>query len=502
MYRILTASSDCYLTNKIIKNSFRATDANTGQAGTLDLFKLYDESTLSGSTTPIELSRILLKFDLSPLRQLTGSILDLNNFTAKLKLFDVYGGQTVPTNFTMSVLPLSKSFDEGFGRDIVSFKDLDVANWLTASESGGIVAWTTAGAGSIGALGSSTADVLDIGDVGAGNVSLESTQTFSSGEENLLVDVTTVVSATVAGLIPDNGFRLSFTGSQEEDTQTRFVKRFYSRHSTSKNKTPRLIVSFDDSVQDDHENFFFDLTGSIFLNNYARGVPANIVSGSALSEISGQNCMLVTLSSGSFSTIVTASQHSVGGNNIPGVYSASFAIPSNNNLLVTEIRNAASATFTEVWGSLDGTVPFLTSSLVIKAILPTAFNRSTRRLVISITNDKESYQKIEKPRFRVFAFDYDESDDFKVFRLPYETKSEIFRNMHYQIRDFHTKEIVIPFDTIDNSTRMSTDSKGMYFETYLDFFPPGRVYEINVLLRERGVDQIFENLGAQFRVEP
>ena len=502
MYRILTASSDCYLTNKIIKNSFRATDANTGQAGTLDLFKLYDESTLSGSTTPIELSRILLKFDLSPLRQLTGSILDLNNFTAKLKLFDVYGGQTVPTNFTMSVLPLSKSFDEGFGRDIVSFKDLDVANWLTASESGGIVAWTTAGAGSIGALGSSTADVLDIGDVGAGNVSLESTQTFSSGEENLLVDVTTVVSATVAGLIPDNGFRLSFTGSQEEDTQTRFVKRFYSRHSTSKNKTPRLIVSFDDSIQDDHENFFFDLTGSIFLNNYARGVPANIVSGSALSEISGQNCMLVTLSSGSFSTIVTASQHSVGGNNIPGVYSASFAIPSNNSLLVTEIRNAASATFTEVWGSLDGTVPFLTSSLVIKAILPTAFNRSTRRMVISITNDKESYQKIEKPRFRVFAFDYDEADDFKVFRLPYETKSEIFRNMHYQIRDFHTKEIVIPFDTIDNSTRMSTDSKGMYFETYLDFFSPGRVYEINVLLRERGIDQIFENLGAQFRVEP
>jgi len=49
---------------------------------------------------------------------------------------------------------------------------------------------------------------------------------------------------------------------------------------------------------------------------------------------------------------------------------------------------------------------------------------------------------------------------------------------------------------------MSTDSKGMYFETYLDFFPPGRVYEINVLLRERGIDQIFENLGAQFRVEP
>lgn len=501
MHRILTASSDCYLTNKIINSSFRATDSNTGQAGTLDLFKLYDESTLSGSTTPIELSRILLKFNLDPLRSLTGSILDLDNFQAKLKLFDVYGGQTVPTNFTMAVLPLSKSFDEGFGRDISSFKDLDVANWLTASESSEVTTWTSGGAGTIGILGSSTADVLDVGDLGSGNVSLESTQTFSTGEEDLLVDVTTVISAAIAGVIPDHGFRLSFTSSQEEDNQTRFVKRFYSRHSTSKNKTPRLIVSFDDSIQDDHENFFFDLTGSIFLNNYARGVPANIVSGSALSEISGPSCMLVTLTSGSFSTTVTASQYAVGGNNIPGVYSASFAIPSNNSLLLTEIRSAASATFTEVWGSLDGTVPFLTSSLVIKAITPTAFNRSTRRMTISITNDKESYQKIEKPRFRVFAFDYDEADEFKVFRLPYETKSQIFRDMHYQIRDFHTKEVVIPFDTTNNSTRMSTDSKGMYFETFLDFFPPGRVYEINVLVRERGVDQIFENLGAHFRVE-
>ena len=48
MYRILSASKDAYITNKIINQSFRATDANVGQAGTLDLFKLYDENKLSG----------------------------------------------------------------------------------------------------------------------------------------------------------------------------------------------------------------------------------------------------------------------------------------------------------------------------------------------------------------------------------------------------------------------------------------------------------------------
>ena len=61
----LTASADTYITNKIINNSFSASDANVGRAGTIDLFKLYNEATLSGSSTVIELSRILIKFDIS-----------------------------------------------------------------------------------------------------------------------------------------------------------------------------------------------------------------------------------------------------------------------------------------------------------------------------------------------------------------------------------------------------------------------------------------------------
>ena len=48
MYLIVTASSDAYIQNKIIGNAYRTTDANTGLAGTLDLFKLYGESTLPG----------------------------------------------------------------------------------------------------------------------------------------------------------------------------------------------------------------------------------------------------------------------------------------------------------------------------------------------------------------------------------------------------------------------------------------------------------------------
>ena len=142
MYLILTASKDTYITNKVIDNKYRATDANVGMAGTLDLFKLYNESTLAGDVDVFELSRLLVKFDLGKVRSLCSSSLDLNSsfFKAELKLFDLLPGQANPTNFNVVSYPLSHSFQEGVGRDVASFGDLDVANFITSS-------YTSAGSG-------------------------------------------------------------------------------------------------------------------------------------------------------------------------------------------------------------------------------------------------------------------------------------------------------------------------------------------------------------------
>ena len=153
MFRILSASKDSYITNKIIGNSFRATDANVGQAASIDLFKLYAEAVSGSDSSPIELSRGLVKFNLNPLRALTSSILDIGHpsFKCTLKMFDVYGGQTCPSNFKLIVYPLSRSFDEGMGRNIVSFSDLDSCNFITASISGNsAIPWTYSGANKLG----------------------------------------------------------------------------------------------------------------------------------------------------------------------------------------------------------------------------------------------------------------------------------------------------------------------------------------------------------------
>ena len=250
----------------------------------------------------------------------------------------------------------------------------------------------SAGAGVQGLLGSSNIDIISSGNLNDGNgiVNLWKEQTFANGDEDLSVDVTKIISGAIKGLIPDYGFRISFSGSQETDTVTRFVKRFASTQTSHYSKRPRLIVKYDDSIQDHHRSFFFNITGSLFLNNFHRGAYANILSGASATQVLGSDSLILRLMTGSkgrgtfFQKIITASQHSVGNNFITGIYSASFALSeySSSNkgeirtktnttffgsgsidTLENEIRNAGSATFAEIWESTDGSIGYLTSRL-------------------------------------------------------------------------------------------------------------------------------------------
>jgi len=511
MYRILSASSDTYITNKIINSSFRATDANVGAAGTLDLFKLYDESLISGTDAPTEISRILIKFDLSHLKAITGTTLDITHpsFNCTLKMHDVYGGQTTPSNFNVIMFPLSRSFDEGIGRDVVTFEDIDACNFHTSSISGGkAVQWYMSGANKDGLLGSDDIDIISSGNLHDGNgvVNLWKSQEFNVGEEDLSIDITTVVSATLAGQIPDHGFRLSFSGSEETDHFTRFVKRFASRHSTNTRKRPKLVVRFNDSIHDHHRSFFFDVTGSLFLNNFHRGSRFDILSGVSATKVTGTNCLLVTIASGStgsstfFSRTFSGSQHKIGNNFMSGVYSSTFSISEfESGTLRNEIINAGSATFTETWSSLDKTVGYFTGSLVINTVNRSAFVDKTCNPFINIINLKSSYKKSQRVKLRVFAEDIE--DDIVLVKKPIISKSKIFTEMYYRVKDFDSNDIIIPFDTEKDGTLLSTDSEGMYFEFYMDSLSPGRTYGFDFLINDNGIEQVFSNVATKFKVE-
>lgn len=504
MYRILTASRDTYITDKIVNSSFRATDANVGQAGTLDLFKLYGETRISGSVEEQhEISRILIKFDLDTLRSMTSSMLDTSHssFKCLLHLSDVYGGQSTPTNFKVIVLPLSRSFDEGFGRDIGLFQDLDSANFVTASVSSGISAWAVTGANGQGLLGSSNIDVITSGVLTSGVENLGVTQTFRDGDEDLLVDVTRIVSATLAGLIPDHGFRISFSGSQETDNKTRFVKRFSSRHTSNARARPKIRVTFNDTIHDDHRGLYFDLSGSLFLKNTQRGNPANLLSGSLRTPLTGNNCVMLTLVSGTFSSSFTGSQHKVGNVFVTGMYSASFLMSSLETAMTGAIRTAGSATFTEVWSSLDRTVAYVSGTVKILSLQPEIFSDNSKRFFVNVFNAKTTYRSIEKARFRVFAQDVSPASDYKYTRGPVESLSYVSRDFFYRIRDVRSGDVIIAFDDTTNTTNMSTDKDGMYFDVYMDSLEVGRTYTIDVMSKNGGVTEIYESACAPFRIE-
>tara|TARA_Y100000034_G_C6901317_1_gene416950 strand:- start:966 stop:2504 length:1539 start_codon:yes stop_codon:yes gene_type:complete len=511
MYRILTASKDTYITNKIINNKFRATDANVGVASTLDVFKLFDESSSGSATNPVEISRLLVKFDLSPIRALTASILDINSnsFSATLKLYDIYGGQTTPSNFNIIAFPLSQSFDEGIGRNIVNFTDLDSANFVTASVSNSTPAtWFLTGANKQGLLGSDDIDIISSGNLNDGNgvVNLWKSQTFLEGTENLSLDVTNIISATLKSAIPDHGFRISYSGSEETDSVTRFVKRFASRQTSDYLKKPSLVIQYDDSIQDHHLQFFLGMTGSLFLNNDARGSRRNITSGTAATEISGLNCMLLQLTSGAnvsgtfFEKTLTASQHRFGDNFTSGIYSATFAVNEfESGTLFNHVQKAHSASFKAIWSSMDKTVGFLTSSFIAHSSYKSSFDNDPKRLLVHVTNLRHVYRKSDKIRFRVFVENIDRP--VRAKKLPYATKSEVFTKMYYRIRDAMSSQVVIPFDSTNKSTICSTDSDGMYFDFYMDSLEVGRLYTIDFLICDLGEDMLFTDVAAKFRLE-
>jgi|LWDU01.1.fsa_nt_gi hypothetical protein len=512
-----TASSDSYITDKIIDGKFRVEDANVGQAGTLDLFKLWGETTLKGTGSLNELSRLLVKFDYQNIHNLTASKINLRgaDFKAELRLFDIKAGNAVPANFNVAVFPLSQSFDEGVGKDVGSFGDLDTVNFLTASYvNGANVVWNLSGADKVGSLGTTGLDIFSQANFSDGNglANIIGSQVFTKGTEDLLIDVTTLVSATVAGQMPNHGFRISFSGSDETDSKSRFVKRFASRHVADSQLRPRIEVSFDDSFQDNHSNFFFDLSGSLFLNAYARSGAAHLVSGSALTAITGTDSLFLKIKSGSFEYITSASQYSAGTIDsagerfVTGVYSASFAIPSNDSTVINfattlaqMVERTGSIVFDEYWYSLDGNVGFHTGSLKLKRPPRFSADFTSQEPVIHVTNARSEYRITDEVRLRIFGRDLSDEQNTPVKR-PIKLAPIIFDEVYYRVKDVDSGRLIFNFGEADNSTRVSTDSAGMFFDFHVDILPVGRVYEFEFLVVNRGIRTITKDPRARFVV--
>lgn len=270
-------------------------------------------------------------------------------------------------------------------------------------------------------------------------------------------------------------------------------------------------MKYDDSRINHKSAFYFDSQGTLFLNNYVRGVPTNLVSGSQLSPVTGSNCMLLKLwtrysGSSEYSYYATASQHTVGTYPSVGVYSATFVVPTSPaavQSLITKARLTGSTTpvvFNEVWTSLDETVAYYSGSLSVKTTNATSVTTNPRRYQVNIPNVQSSYAEDDVARFRTFV--YDRSNPFyRYVRVPQEEPSVVVET-HYSVRDVIADTTVIPFDRVHNSTRMSSDGEHMYFDVWMDCLIPNRTYAIDVMIVDGNEVEIYYDVSPAFNVMP
>ena len=516
MFYILTASADTYITNKVIDNKFRATDGNVGRAGTLDLFKLFDESSFISASTRVtssvdELSRILIKFDYDEVAKLTSSSLDMNHpsFNVKLELFEAVLGAPVPKDFSIVAYPLSRSWQEGSGRNIGSFADVDAANFFTASYgTSGVSLWNTSGSSARGFMGDSGIDYMISGAVGGSVIDFGSTQFFDEGPGKLSLDVTEVVSASISNIIQNHGFRISYSGSYENDRKTRFANRFASRHARDATVTPRLVFTWDNSIQDKHRGLLFNVSSSLFLRNFTSGRPAALVSGSSLTPVQGQDCLLLRFVSSSGDTArestiyVTASQHtgSTTGAGMTGVYSGTFNLSRFDESFFNTLKNNDEIVLQEIWSSMDKTVGFFTGSILVSKTERTTGGFSNRRLLFTPIGAQSEYEKDTEATIRFFVEDLDKDDNQQAYKLPRKAESIIIDEAYYRIKDVQTGKIIIPFDKKKQSTRISTDSEGMYVQFLTNGLPKNRQLTIDMLLVDRGMEKLVKMNDINFRI--
>jgi hypothetical protein len=76
----------------------------------------------------------------------------------------------------------------------------------------------------------------------------------------------------------------------------------------------------------------------------------------------------------------------------------------------------------------------------------------------------------------------------------------ILKNVYYSIRNIDDNTIVIPFDNVHNSTKVSADTDGMYFKFSASALLKNNRYVVDVKILSGTDSQLYEAVSGVFKV--
>ena len=134
-------------------------------------------------------------------------------------------------------------------------------------------------------------------------------------------------------------------------------------------------------------------------------------------------------------------------------------------------------------GKLDGVaqrVPTVTGSLT---------ELTSNDIKVGVKSFKNEYKKNTIPTIRVVGR---ELYPLKTFsnQFSYNTQKYLPQTTYYQIKDFSSNDIIIPFS---NYSKISCDSDGNYIKLNLSNWETGRVYKIEFMVEQNGGSQYFDD---------
>ena len=474
-----TATKDNTITNafgEVFDN--RLTGTNAGLADSLEVFSIYGQTSESASLN--ENSRILIQFPISTISsQITdGTIESGSNFV--LRLFSAEQPETPPKEFTLVIAAVSGAWNEGTGPDLANKDYTGASNWISASTG---TPWTSTG-----------------GDFYA---SPRFTASFTTGEEDISIDVTSLVGEWIEGTKENHGFGIFLTSSQEDVSASYYTKRFYSRTSEYVIKRPVIESRYDDAKKDNASTFFLssalapatDNLNNLYLYNYIDGQLQN------LPDV-GTDDILLSVYSGTTAPAGSKLFLPVGGGveatgdiNITGshvstgIYSASFAYASSS---ITKLFG--------VWHS--GSTEYATGSAVTVETFDSLDNRDFSDFTILPVNVKDTYSADEKARIKIYARPKDWSPT--IYPSGSQTpNSTIIEELYYKVTRTIDGLEFIPYGTGSGNgafTKTSYDAEGNYFELDFSQFETGFKYRTNFVIK-KDLNFIEQEDTIEFRVD-
>lgn len=491
------AKSDNTITNAFEENlTTRGTGSNMGASDILEVFSIFAQANSSSA----EEARALIKFnatastDSITADRTAGVIPASGSVSFYLRMFNAKHGQTLPKNFTMDISAITGSWDEGTGLDMEGYKDKDDSNWTNRLPS---TAWATTG-----------------GDYYT-DASSSFTASFTSGVEDIEVDITTLVeqwansAGNVLGSKNDEGVGVFVSSVYSGESRSYYTKKFFARGTEFHFKKPYIEARWDSATKDDRGTFFFSSSlataaenlNTLYFYNYFRGqlrnIPSigtgniylSIYSGSADDSAPfGSRLELVPdgthvrSASNALTTVVT------GGYVSTGIYSASFATTGTQTTLY------------DVWHN-NGNVEFQTGTIKPE-ILYASNTAPDTTFASSITNLKNVYRGDETARFRVYTRQKDWSPTIYT-KATAQAEVNIVESGSYEIYRVVDDLKVIPYGTGSTlHTQMSFDADGSYFDLDMEMLEKGYMYGIKFAYYNNSVGSWVEQPETfKFRVE-